>query len=156
MKTRYVEIDRGRMETFLQGMGFTEMFVEPSRYERELIYVRCHDKDPKLVIKVYTSIASSSSVARERGADAIRVVLVGSSPGVLSAGIWKGTKILRTGTVAGVFERIRERAREAYAVANRVRLAPHCKECGFYTYLDTRRCANGECITRKQPSRFRQ
>lgn len=146
MTKRFVEVPRNRLVDFLIAMGFTERVGGTGT---ELVYVRCHEKDPELVVNVYTSIAKSASVVRECGADAIRVTLVGKQRGS-TIGIWKAKKILRTGTVERVLQRVRERAREAYQVANRMRQRERCKTCSFYRYADTGRCANAKCVTRQQ------
>lgn len=80
---------------------------------REIVYVRSHDLDSRYVVKIYTSVCRGMSVARGRGADAIRVVAV-----FQGRGIFKGKRIHRTGTVEGVLDRMVDRMREAYAACN--------------------------------------
>jgi hypothetical protein len=112
----YTEIDGQAFETFLQGMGFTRTV-----FCNEVVYERHHDKEPKLVIKCYTSISSNATVARGRGADAIRVVAVlnGKVAGQDRCyPIYKGARVFRTTSQESVQQRTLERCREAYMRCN--------------------------------------
>jgi hypothetical protein len=121
--SRFVQIDSDLLETFLKGCGFSRIVQG-----REIVYVRANGHCPAVRVKVYTSIAVGEKVARECGADAIRVTAAyegqrpirpwpGRPPSTNFA-IFKGQKILRTGTPDGVIERLHERMREAYIHTN--------------------------------------
>lgn len=113
MSTRYVEVPAEAIEGKLQSMGFARKIQG-----REVVYFRRNHNDNRLVVKVYTSLAANAAQARGCGQDAIRVVAA-FEHGEQSFGIWKGTRIFRTGSVEAVLERMYERAREAYGACNR-------------------------------------
>ena len=113
----YVEVPREALEAKLRSMGFTRDDVRG-----EVTYSRRHDKDHKLRVTVYTSVAEFSDKARAKDADAIRVVgqLVWSRRGetVERRKCLYKAKILRVTSVEGVLERVHAKAREAYAALN--------------------------------------
>lgn len=76
-----------------------------------------HHRDPAVVVRVCTSVARGQAFARRRGADAIRI-FVFRDDGRSSRGVAKTVRVFRADTVEGVLDRVRERAREAYAAAN--------------------------------------
>lgn len=113
----YVEVPRDAIEQKLQDMGFSREQVHG-----EVTYSRTHHANPRLSVLVYTSCAEFSQQARDKDADAIRVV------GLLR---WRRkdeqvdrrktifkAKILRVTSVEGVLERVHMKAREAYAALN--------------------------------------
>ncbi len=83
----------------------------------EEVYDRRHDRDPRYVVRIYSSIRAGMDEARGRGGDAIRVVALLIVGNVVTP-IYKGTRIHRTGTIDGVLDRMISRAREAYAACN--------------------------------------
>jgi hypothetical protein len=92
----------------------------------EEVYERAHDRDARYTVKVYSSIQRGAEVARERGADAIRVVALFKEDyrfhwPARTVPIFKATRVHRTGSVDAVLDRMVERAREAYAACNRHR-----------------------------------
>jgi hypothetical protein len=120
----YVEVRRETIEGFLADKGFRREIAG-----KELVYIRDHHVFPALKIKVWTSLpAQEGRNARGRGQDAIRVTVAyeGSQPMTAfgkgeprtSFGIFKATRIFRTGSEAAVLERLYERMREAYQTAN--------------------------------------
>jgi hypothetical protein len=112
----YCQLNAEVFETFLQGMGFTRTV-----FCNEVVYVRNHDREPKIEIKCYTSISSNATVARGGGADAIRVVAVlnGKVAGQdRSYPLYKGARVFRTTSQESVQQRTLERCREAYGRAN--------------------------------------
>lgn len=138
MKSRYVEVPRAALvERLEKVMGFVRCVGVGGD---ELVYTRPHQKDGKVHIRVYTSMSRYEDVARECGADAIRISLV-----VNGEGVWSNTRVHRTGTVEGVLDRMHERAKEAYAFATRCILSGHCTKCGGYTYADSGRCLVKMC-----------
>lgn len=135
--SRYVEVPAARMIEFLESKGFTPV---ETKY-RELVYERVHHRSPNLRVRVFTSIAKGSSVARECGADAIRVALVWVMP-TFSKGLESETKVLRTGSVDRVLERLLERMKDAYRAGLRLLLCPKCKSP---VWTDSGKCQNREC-----------
>ena len=109
----YVAVPADAIRAKLLRAGFRRL---EQAVGREEVYVRSHDGDARYVVKVYTSIREGSSVARQRGQDAIRVVAV-----VGEKGIFKGQRVYRTGSVSAVLDRMMERAREAYAFCSQHR-----------------------------------
>lgn len=113
----YIQIPRDRLEALLTGAGF-----QPDRAGRELVYRRAHDKDGRLSIAVYTSIATFAGSARGCGKDAIRVValftwLHQASGEQRRKNLYKA-RVYRVNSVEGVLERTLGKMREAYASCN--------------------------------------
>lgn len=108
MATRYVEVSRETIEGFLQSKHF-ERAVQAT----EVVYVFRHRRDPRVVVKVYTSLRVGARTARGRGEDAIRVATV-FDDGQRSFGVGKFPKVLRTGSEQLILDRIYSRIREAY------------------------------------------
>lgn len=113
----YVEIPRAVFVDFLKIMGFEQ---EP--VGGEVVYSRRHAKHPGMLVKVYTSIAEQGDTARAKGADAIRIValLTWTRKGEtnLRRKVLFQARILRVNSVEKVLERVRDKAREAYAACN--------------------------------------
>ena len=115
---RYVQVSREAMITALERAGFG-VDADPMN-GGELVYIRQHHLDPTMYVKVYTTLGVRGGDVRAKGADAIRVLLIFRNEKSGKSGcLYKATKVLRTGTEAGVIERTLERAREAYADGNR-------------------------------------
>jgi hypothetical protein len=118
MTSRFVEVPASAIRERLAAAGFELM---EATYGEE-VYLRVHDKDDRYAIKVY------SSILRDRvagcGADAIRVVAL-FQPRDKVYPIFKSARVYRTGTVAGVLDRMVERAREAYVRCNEHRRSEH-------------------------------
>lgn len=123
MASRYVQIDSKLLEEFLSGCGFRR-----TQQGSEIVYVIENKYDPSVRVKVYTSIRAGEATARACGADAIRVVAAyegqrpvvprrGAAPST-NFGIFKATKILRTGSQEAVTERLHARMQEAYRFGN--------------------------------------
>jgi hypothetical protein len=108
MAARYVVVSREAIEGFLQSKHF-ERAVQAT----EVVYVFRHRRDPRVVVKVYTSLRDGARTARGRGEDAIRVATV-FDDGRRSFGVGKFPKILRTGSEQLILDRIYSRIREAY------------------------------------------
>jgi hypothetical protein len=108
MASRYVEVSREIIEGFLRSKHF-----ERSVQATEVVYIFHHQKDPRVVIKVYTSLRVGAKTARGRGEDAIRVATV-FDDGHRSFGVGKFPKVLRTGSEQLILDRIYSRIREAY------------------------------------------
>ncbi len=116
MGSRYVEVSRKAMMDALDGAGFS-----PDSFGGELVYTRRHQVDPTMVVKIYTSMpAYDHGGARACGEDAIRVVLIFENAVTgRSGGLYKASRVYRTGSEQAVIERTLDRARECYAEANR-------------------------------------
>jgi hypothetical protein len=108
MAARYVVVSREAIEGFLQSKHF-ERTVQAT----EVVYLFRHRRDPRVLVKVYTSLRVGSRTARGCGEDAIRVATV-FDDGKRSFGVGKFPKILRTGSEQLILDRIYSRIREAY------------------------------------------
>jgi hypothetical protein len=112
----YVQVPRDRFVAALELAGFS---TDPDQ-RGELAFIRQHHLDPTMYVKIFTSLPLDAGDVRAKGTDAIRVVLIFKNPRTgRSGGLFKTTRVHRTGTAAGVIERTLERAREAYAEGNR-------------------------------------
>lgn len=117
---RFVEVPADLFEEMLVSCGF-ERHVQG----RELVYVRAHHRDPRIVVKVYTTIPANGASVRDCGEDAVRICVVFTA-GNRSSGLAKA-KVLRTAPaelehlarVQHFLDRVKTRMREAYAFANR-------------------------------------
>ncbi len=114
---RYVEMSREAITTRLEEAGFKR---EPR--SGEITYSRRHDRDTRLVVFVYTSIAEDGSKGRGCGEDAIRVIALfqwtrKGDTQVRSKKLYTG-RVFRVTSVEGVLDRMMERARDAYRACN--------------------------------------
>ena len=113
----YVEVPREKFLERLERAGFTRRPVKG-----EVTYERKHDRDGRLVVVVYTSIAENATVGRRCGEDAIRVLsfFTWTRQGETELRRKKlfEARVFRVTSVDGVLERMMERAREAYAACN--------------------------------------
>lgn len=116
-KGRYVEVSREKLERFLVTCGFS-----PRRSGKELVYVRANTYHPDVFVKVYTTLPAAGGNVRGCGRDAIRVTVAYESDkpfrGKTSLGLFKATKILRTGSEELVLDRLYNRMQEAYTFSN--------------------------------------
>jgi len=108
MASRYVEVRREIIEGFLQSKHF-----ERSVQATEVVYLFRHLKDPRVLVKVYTSLRVGSRYTRRCGEDAIRVATV-YDDGQRSFGVGRFPKVLRTGSEQLILDRVYSRIREAY------------------------------------------
>jgi len=113
MGTRYVEVPAAAIRERLAAAEFRRVTTDGS----EETYVREHHRDPRYVVKIYSSIPCHQSKVRGCGADAIRVVALLVTPN-RTYPIFKSARVYRTGSVEKVLDRMIERAREAYAACN--------------------------------------
>jgi hypothetical protein len=113
MTTRYVEIDSSHFLSFFASKGFS---IDPNPSGNEIVIMRRHDIDQRLVIKIYTSIRDGSASAREVNADAIRIIALFEATKVYP--IFNGKHVYRTGSQEKVEMRTLQRAREAYKRCN--------------------------------------
>jgi hypothetical protein len=114
----FVPVPASAIRERLAAAGF--LFIVASHGEE--VYQRVHDRDPRYVVKVYSSITRGAGEVRECGEDAIRVVALFTDnrfhyPAKVIP-IFKATRVHRTGSVEAVLDRMIERAREAYAACN--------------------------------------
>jgi hypothetical protein len=114
----YVAVPREAILERLERAGFTRRPVSG-----EVTYERHHDRDARLVIVVYTSVAENATVGRGRGEDAIRVLafFTWTRQGETDLRRKKlfEARVFRVTSVDGVLERMMERARDAYAACNK-------------------------------------
>lgn len=120
----YNPVDSETLFSFLDEMGF-----EPIPTKGEVVYARTHHKLPSLSVRVYTSCRKGSSVVKGCGKDAIRVALVYTHDTGKTFGVEKNKRVYRTGKTEDILNRIRERARSAYAKANAMAKKNSCG-CG--------------------------
>ena len=114
----YVEVPSERIFSLLESKGFKRYENYGSFGGTEIVYCFAHQKNPKLMVKVFTSISEGQTQARDCGKDAIRILTVYENKNTgKSFAVWKGARVYRTGTVEGVLERMLERCREAYQAA---------------------------------------
>jgi hypothetical protein len=113
----YVQVNREKLEHFLQACGFSRRVVGG-----ELVYMRENHHYSSIVVKVWTSLPKDGGDARGKGQDAIRVTVAYESQipfkGRTSFGLYKTTRIFRTGSEEAILDRLYERMREAYAFSN--------------------------------------
>jgi hypothetical protein len=102
----------------LEKAGFTRRPVKG-----EVTYERRHDRDERLVVVVYTSVAEDAAVGRGCGEDAIRVLsfFTWTRQGETELRRKKlfEARVFRVTSVEGVLDRMMERARDAYAACNK-------------------------------------
>ena len=119
MTARFVPVPAAAIRDRLAGAGFK---LNTELKFGEEVYDRAHDRDPRYVVRVYTSIQVGTEGVRNRGSDAIRVVALFCDaqhhwPARVMP-IFKATRVHRSGTVETVLDRIVDRAREAYGACN--------------------------------------
>lgn len=114
----YVEVPRDKILDCLEKAGFTRRPVKG-----EVTYERRHDKDARLLVVVYTSVAEDATVGRGCGEDAIRVLsfFTWTRRGETEVRRKKlfEARVFRVTSVEGVLGRMMERARDAYAACNK-------------------------------------
>lgn len=137
--SRYVAVPREAFEAFFAEREFVagEAYGELT-FERQ---VSCQTAGPVKVV-VYTTVPAGGGRARPAGKDAIRVSVVFCDCHGRRHGVSSETKVLRTGTVEGVLERLLGRMREAWAEAKRLKV---CGTCGAPSYADSGRCVVRAC-----------
>lgn len=123
MKKRFVSMPTDVLEAFLVERKFEKRISG-----KEIVYVLPNTHHKSVLVKVYTSIQYGKEAARECGADSIKVVAAYEgtkaikprydAPPSRSFGIYKAKKILRTGSVEAILERLLERMRETYLFTN--------------------------------------
>jgi hypothetical protein len=116
----FVEVPSARLFERLEAAGFRR-----GVQGREVFYERSHAQDGRLSVRVYTSAAEGSDVARDNGADAIRVIaqfqwLHRASNEMRRKNLFQA-KILRVTSVEGVLDRMIDAARKAYQACNEFR-----------------------------------
>ena len=104
----FVEVNAKDFETFLEIKGFIRTIQK-----NEIVYVKPMEFNRSLFCKVYTSLSDGNAVARECGADAIRVCCVFEN-GEKHFGIGKFARVYRTGSQEAVFNRTQERIQAAF------------------------------------------
>lgn len=141
--TRFVSVPFDALSSALAMAGFTQLAQRQGRAHGEVVLTR--PVRGGLHIRVWTSTKDGQAEAAACGADAIRVTLVHVADG-RTAGVSSATKVLRTGTVEAVIERVLARAREMWALGAKLDKGPRCL-CGAPKYLDS-----GRCVDRANPA----
>ena len=103
----YVEVTREDFEAQMTEMGFDRIDVSGTG---ELVYER-KIPNTKFGVRILSSISKHTGVSRDVGADAIRVTLWDYNK---DKPIKIEKRVHRTGTVEGVLQRTRDRAREIW------------------------------------------
>ena len=129
----YVTVSSEKFFNTLTEAGFSK-----EKTGNEVVFERTHSYLKDLRIRIFTSVRSGGSVARAKGEDAIRVVLVLDQEGKTRC-VKKAKRVYRTGTEDGVIERTLERAREMYKLANQASHEKRCA-CGAPRYPFTKKC----------------
>jgi hypothetical protein len=114
---RYVPVPSEDIIGLLESKGFTRVHgltTKRGRPVSEVVYERAHNDNPAVKVRVFTSITTGRTRVRNCDRDAIKVatVVVGRQK---TYGVGKFPRILRTGSVEAVLERMLERMRLAYA-----------------------------------------
>jgi hypothetical protein len=111
--SRFIVLDREKFVGAFVAAGFKP---DTTQSGSELVFTRQHHLDPTMWVKVYSTLPVGAGNGRECGADAIRCVLVFRNEKTgKSGGLFKATRVLRTGSTEAVIERTLTRARECYA-----------------------------------------
>lgn len=111
--SRYIVLDREKFVAAFVKAGF---LPDTTASGGELVLTRQHHLDPTMWVKIYTTLPLGAGNGRECGTDAIRCVLVFKNEKTgKSGGLFKATRVLRTGSTEAVIERTLTRARECYA-----------------------------------------
>lgn len=112
--SRYVEVRRETLETYLQSKGFVR-----GEFREEVVYTRNHHINPHVHIRVYTSLSTRGhDTARGCGHDAIKVSVFYDNGQGKSFGIGSFPHVYRTGSEEKVVARMYERMVAAYTRAN--------------------------------------
>jgi hypothetical protein len=140
MAGRYVEIPASALMGELRAIGASVAkrggsFVEGCVGQETVVDI--FPPGARVQIRIYTSLARGADVARDCGADAVRIVICASGirdgkPSMYT--LEESDKILRTAPaklsererVAAFLERLRGRVRDAYVAAVR---RPSCPKC---------------------------
>ena len=110
---RYTEITLNEMESLLEECGGRRWREVENASTKEHVYEYPLERDPNIVVKLYSSIHLETNVSRRKGADAIRVCAVNIEK---SQGWIKTTKVLR---VTGWRENLRNAIKKVIADADR-------------------------------------
>jgi hypothetical protein len=147
MSGTFVTVPTQELDNFLTCRGFT-----PGLVGSERVYTRSGKEKPNLRIVVYSSVKEGEAQARKKGQDAIRVLLLGSSPSSRSGTycLHKTARINRVsakGTqgegVQAILGRIWDRVKEACEASKK--FGGPCRKCGAPTYSDSGRCTYRAC-----------
>ena len=133
----------GTLHDYLtETCGFSPVDVPAYQGKHERVYEREHLRVPRLFVRVYTSLSPQAGVVRSRGKDAIRVCLLYRTGATTleCVGVARSKRVNRAGTTASLLDRIRERARDMYYVANKVAKTDLCPRCAAPRFVDSGRC----------------
>lgn len=111
--SRFIVLDR---EAFVGAFIKAGFMPDTTQSGSELVLTRQHHLDKTMWVKVYSTLPLGAGNGREKGADAIRCVLVFKNENTgKSGGLYKAPRVLRTSSTEAVIERTLARARECYA-----------------------------------------
>lgn len=116
----------------LEQAGFTQGVAG-----KEVVYERTNHHLPSLRVRVYTSARVGSQKVAGCGKDAIRVVLVYRDSSGKDYPVGKKAdrkRVYRTGETSDILDRMLERARDQYRIANKMAKQAPCK-CGAPRWL---------------------
>lgn len=124
MSERFVKLDSVTFFAFFTAHGF-ERLPKTRNSGEEVVFIRRHNHNRNLMVKVYSSVKDGAGEARACGADAIRIVAIFDN-GQRSFGVGKFPRIYRTAPPdmedderqVHVQKRVLDRMREAYARCN--------------------------------------
>lgn len=112
MANHFVAVPAETIERWLQEKKF-----ERTVHGNEIVYTRKSQRNPNVVMKVYTSIRVGQQAVRAAGKDAIRVC-VAFEGARRNFGIGRFNPVLRVTSVESIFNRLKERLLEASKRAN--------------------------------------
>lgn len=142
----YNPIDTDILKSALENAGF-----KATKVGKELVYVRDHHKEPRLHVKVYTSVTVGKANAKKKGADAIRTCLTYTDAKGKERGVGKAKRVFRTGTDSAIVGRMKQRMREMYDLANRMAKGERCPHCGSVRWPDSGKCVS--CFKKSAPQK---
>lgn len=149
MAAQFNAIPFEALNAFLTAKGFIGRQPESLGLKaHEWVFERANHNDGQLMVVVYTSAVSVKGTVRWCGKDALRVALVADLADGRRIGLARSKRVNRCGETAAILERLYERMREMYALANQMAKGARCS-CGAPRYPDTGKCVR-KCYVAKE------
>jgi hypothetical protein len=134
----FIAITRDEIVRYMHNKAFLE-----TRSGNEVVFERDSKMDPRLKIRVFTSLQVGEDRVRDCGSDAIRVVLVFKRDESFTQGVFSARPVARAGKcVEDIFGRVHDRILECANLASR--MGP-CEKCGGRCFADSKNCINRMC-----------
>ena len=109
---------------------------------REIVFERANHNISCLKVRVFTSAHVGYETVAKCGKDAIRIVLLYTRPNGSTSCVKRGKRVFRVGQTEAIINRMLERARELYGMANQMAKIPRCVKCGAPNYPESKTCAD--------------